>query len=159
MPAPMAFRSILFPSTEIELRRDPPDFFRDLNLDQVVADITAAWNGYDLEPFFHSSLHDPDAIAYRQEVMRDLEDERVMNAISAFSDQMREMRRRLEQANKIHYRHERARWFVRAVEIYSRAVEELSRSAQQLPLASRGLRTARAYLAEYIGSPTFRALV
>ena len=73
----MTFQSILFKSAEDR----PPDgalaqpvFFVDLNLDQIVAAITAGKEEYNLAPFFHWPLRDVDAVLYRHEVMRDLED-------------------------------------------------------------------------------------
>jgi hypothetical protein len=69
----MTFHSILFRHAHTDLRIDPteaPEFFHDLNIDQLVAGVTGK-DEYDLKPFFYRQLGDVDEIAYRQEVMKD----------------------------------------------------------------------------------------
>src|SRR5215475_14882454 len=51
----------------------PPNFFGDLNLDQIVASVTQAKTEYNLQPFFYSPLTSVAAVEYRQEVMRDFQ--------------------------------------------------------------------------------------
>src|ERR1700749_2716642 len=66
-----AFESILFAKPEDCINQETtetPDFFRDLNLDQIVEGITLGKAGYDLKRFFYTPLRDIDAIAYRHEV-------------------------------------------------------------------------------------------
>ena len=53
----MPFCSILYetdPLPQLPDRVPAPDFFVDLNLDQVVAAITARRDEYNLQPFFHT---------------------------------------------------------------------------------------------------------
>lgn len=150
------FHSILLPGHDDPAEmREAPAFFRDLNLDQVVAAIVAGWKDYDLAPFFHASLADLDAVAYRQEVMQDLEDERAMQAVKSFSQCMRAMRTRLDHARKGHYERAKQRGFLDAVETYCEAVESLDRDLHRLDLASRGLRALRENLGEYVRSVPF----
>jgi len=159
----MRFHSILFREPHDPARREtyePPGFFHDLNLDQIVAAITAEWQEYDLTPFYHTQLNDLDAIAYRQEVMQDLEDEALMQAVKSFSEQMRDMRVCLHQAKDLdYYKYAMERRFLGAVELYCGAVERLSRDLCSLDVGSRGLCALRGYLREYVASVPFRNLV
>jgi len=156
------FRSILFPGADDALRheaREAPDFFHDLNLCRVVEAITAGHQEYDLAPFFHARLTDLDAIAYRHEVMRDMEDRSLRQAVGSFAERMRTMRQRLAVATKVYYELERRRWLLAAVEVYAEAVERLAQDLGGLNLASRGLRAFRANLADHARSDAFLRLV
>lgn len=155
------FHSVLFRRAEEAAAggvHATPDCFHDLNLDQIVAAITAAWKDYELEPFFHAHLTDLDAVAYRQEVMRDLEQADAMAAVKAFTQRMRALRQQLAQIEKRYYRYEKARWFVGAIEIYVDSVERLNHDLAPLALASQGLRALRTDLAGYAASPAFGQL-
>jgi hypothetical protein len=155
------FRSILFPGEDAPEgeAREAPDFFHDLNLDRVVQAITAGWQEYDLVPFFHARLSDLDAVAYRQEVMRDMEDQTVRQNVESFAERMRTMRQRLAVAAKSYYELEKQRWQLAAVEVYTEAVERLAHGLGGLNLASRGLRGFRDDLAGHARSDAFRTLV
>ncbi len=157
----VTFHSILFERPDDGSRRrtlEPPAFFSDLNLDQTIEAITADWKDYYLAPFFYTRLNDLEAIAYRQEVMRDLGNKILMQSIKSFSVQIRAMRKRLAQAKKIYYKRGAERMFVGAVEIYCEAVEGLSRDLRALDVHSRGLCAFRDYLTEYVTSSSFRNL-
>jgi len=158
----IAFQSILFDEPEIGTNIDnlqAPEFFKDLYLDQVVQAITEDWKDYNLAPFFHLRLNDLDAISYRQEVMRDLEDVRLMDAIKSFSAQMRTMRERLKQAKDLYFKYATERAFLGAVGIYYEAIQCLIRKLSAVDLQSRGLHTFREYLRSYAGSTSFVNLI
>jgi DNA mismatch repair protein MutS len=159
----VCFQSILFrdPGDLAEVETDEQsDFFRDLNLDQIVEAITFSQKDYDIAPFYRTRLSNLDGIAYRQEVMRDLQDKLAMEAIISFSGGMRAMRKRLEEVKKLgDYERSRERRFMGAIEIYCEAVEGLSGSLNAVALNSRGLRAFRNYLMEYVASSSFRGMV
>lgn len=156
------FHSILFDELEVGRNvegQQAPEFFKDLNLDQVVQEITEGWKDYDLAPFFYLPLNDLDAISYRQEIMRDFEDSRLMEAVQSFSVQMRAMRERLKQAKDFYFKYAIERAFLGAVEIYCQAVDRFLRQLHELNLRACGLLAFREYLTDYAGSSSFRSLV
>ena len=74
----MAFVSILFEQADARQRAETvaqPECFVDLNLDQLVEAITAGKQEYALDSFFYAPLRDPEAIAYRHEIFRALEND------------------------------------------------------------------------------------
>jgi DNA mismatch repair protein MutS len=160
--ASMTFHSVLFPTSEdgpqVETN-EAPLFFSDLNLDQIVAAITAGREEYHLAPFFHTPLHDVDAIAFRHEVMQDLENAAVFAGIKAFALSMREVREHLAQTEKLHYEHQKERWFLDAVAVYAHGVSRLARDLSVAHLTSRGLLAFREYLARYASAEYFTSLV
>ena len=157
----MTFHSILFEGPEDGKRQmiEAPAFFRDLNLDKVVDAVTAGREEYDLKPYFYTPLTDIEAIAYRHEIMRDLENEDVFQSIKLFSRQMSMMRQHLTGADKLYYKYQKERWFLDAVEVYCEAVAQLLHDLQQVGLNSRGLLAFREHLALYAESGRFTTLL
>ncbi len=158
----MRFRSILFEGSDRGSRGEgveEPNFFRDLNLDQIVDAITAGREEYNLKPFFYTRMTNLSAIAYRQEIMRDLENDVLLQSIKSFSGQMRRMRDHLAVADKLSYKYEKERWFLDALEIYCEAVENLLRDLYRCDPKSRVLLAFRNYLVEYARSGQFKTLL
>ncbi len=135
-----------------------PDFFADLNLDQVLELMTASRKQYDLKPFFYAPLHDVAAVRYRHEVLRDLEQPAVLESVTRFAQTMRRMREHLAEAEKLHYPLQKQAWFLDAVEIYCEAVCSLAGELGGLDVASRGFQGLRDYLAGYAAAGRFTSL-
>ncbi len=158
----MAFHSILFKSADDGMVRETPEApecFGDLLLDQVIDAITAGRQEYNLKPFFYTPLHDVDAIVYRHEVMRDLEDRALFEIIKAFARKLRSVRIHLTLADKLHYKRNREGVFLNAVEIYCDAVTDLVHDLAPLALRSRGLLAFRDYVTQYAQSERFTTLL
>jgi len=158
----MTFHSILFERTEDSIEKETleaPVFFIDLNLDQIIDAITAGRQEYNLKPFFYTSLNDIDAIKYRHEIMRDLENKILFEHIKSFAQKMRAMREHLAQADKLHYKYQKERWFLDAVEIYCDAVNCLVHDLSLVDLKSRGFLAFREYLTNYSNSGRFTSLL
>jgi DNA mismatch repair protein MutS len=157
----MAFHSILFGRTADRIKTEPaeaPVFFVDLNLDQIIDAIVAGKQEYNLKPFYYISLDDIEAINYRQEIMRELENEVLFEKIKSFSEKMHEMQVHLTQAEKLHYKYEKERMFLDAVSIYCNAVNGLAHDLLLINLKSRGFLAFREYLANYAESNPFTLL-
>jgi DNA mismatch repair protein MutS len=157
---PASFHSILFEKpAESDDAALEPEFFRDLNLDQIVDTITAGRDEYNLKPYFYTRLTDLAVMAYRQEVMRDLEEESLFQSIKSFASRMRTMRVHLTAVKDRYYKYEKEAWFLEAVGAYCEAVEKLLHELEQHNPQSRGLLAFRTYLAEYAASDRFKTVV
>jgi DNA mismatch repair protein MutS len=159
---PMTFGSILFERAEdgVGVRElGEPTAFKDLNLDQVVAAVTLGREEYELAPFFYSPLRSAESIAYRHEILRDLDGKVVADDIESFARRMRSARQHLGQARKLYYQLQKERWFLSAAENYCAAVNELADALSGAEVKSRGLVAFRDYLIGYAGSRAFELLV
>jgi len=154
----MSFHSILFDETSAAVEHDQPSYFTDLNLDQVVTAIAAGRGEYNLAPFFYTRLRTVSAIAYRQEVMRDLQDDALSACIATFARQMKAMREHLRQSKSMHYQRQKQHWFLDAAATYCDAVTTLGADLADAELGSRGFCAFRDHLASYAKSEAFTTL-
>ncbi len=152
------FRSILSERPADGAASADPSVFADLNLDQVFAGVTAGRDEYDLMPFFSAPLHDVQAVEYRHQILRDMEDEALAAALAQFADQMRDMRKYLGQSAKLRYRYQKESWFLDAARIYGQAVRALTGALTVINPGSRGFTAFREYLTAYSGSAAFTGL-
>ncbi|THF58561.1 DNA mismatch repair protein MutS [Mesorhizobium composti] len=135
-----------------------PSCFGDLNLDQVVASVTANRAEYNLKGFFHTNLLEVDDVAYRHEVMRDLERNEMRDCVLAFAQAMKTMREHFAQMEKIFVPIQKQAWFLDAVDIYSRGVLDLTEALGRSEPRSRGLRGLLGWLRGYVASKDFPAM-
>ena len=158
----MSFHSILFERTEDGTNKETseaPDFFVDLNLDQIIEAVTAGKQEYNLTPFFYTSLADVDAIKYRHEVMQDLENAFLLERVNSFARKMREMREHLVRVQKLYDKENKQAWFLEAVEIYCDTINSYVQDLSNADLKSRGFLGFRDYLTSYAGSVRFTSLL
>jgi DNA mismatch repair protein MutS len=158
-PSPYAGPSILSIDSGAEATAPaPPAYFGDLHLDQIVAAVTAEREEYELEAFFAKPLGDRAAVLYRHEVVVDLEEQAVRDAVEAFAAEMREARQRLALSRKLRHVLQRQRWLVAALGAYCEAVDRLEGRLVAAPVRSAGLSAVTEYLTGYVHSTTFAAL-
>jgi DNA mismatch repair ATPase MutS len=156
-----AFHSILFEGEDGSVKEEslePPVFFVDLNLDQIIDAVTAGRQEYNLKPFFYAPLSDVDAVKYRHEIFRDLENEPLFESIKSFTQKMSDMRRLLGLVEKLYFKYHKEGWFLEAVDIYCEAVNKLVHDLSAADLRSRGLSAFLRYVTDYAQSPGFATL-
>lgn len=160
--------SVLFPAPGL-WRADPvgdpraparaaPEHFSDLNIDQIVAALTAGREEYELDELYSMPLDDPSAVSYRHEVFRDLQRPDLRACVEAFAAAQREMRANLAQAGKLHYERQSQRWFLAAASAYCHGVDGLAESLARIDLGSSGMSALREHLSAYSTSDHFTAL-
>lgn len=142
----MNFKSILFKKKEaIEKKAtvEMPDFFIDLNLNQVIDAVTKDKELYDLKPFFYTPLHDKDTIIYRQEIMMDMESADLFGYIRSFAQGILDMHRLLPKEEDNYYHYEKERFFLDAIHIYCNTIISLDNNLKKANLQSAGFRADR----------------
>ncbi len=158
----MVFQSVLYNHIDDHVKQEninPPDFFVDLNLDQVIDAITGRKQDYNLKPFFYSPLREIETVKYRQEVFRDLENERVLNSVKVFADKMVLVRRYLSMIEKLYYKYHQEGWFLEAADVYCDAICNLTNDLNGMVIKSKALLDFLAYLNEYVSSLKFLSLL
>lgn len=156
----MTFESVLFrpgaqPTDEVQA----PDHFSDFNLDTVVEALTTRRESYDLAPFMYQSLHTVEAVHFRQQACRDLEDQQIRTAVDDFARGMSTVRERRQHALHLRHRYHRYRWYREAVRVYADTVIALRDNLQRAHLASQAFSEFLDYLIAYTDSAAFTALV
>lgn len=134
--------------------RVEPDFFADLNLDQVVTAVTRGRDDYQLAPFFYAPAG-LGTVAYRHEVFYDLQIPAIREVVTDFGKHMRTVRRYLDHVRRLRYAWQKQLWFVDAVAAYSTAISRLDDQLGQLPIRSRGLGGLRNFVQSYAGGADF----
>jgi DNA mismatch repair protein MutS len=150
-------RGILGPPV-LESGTDDPPYFHDLNLDQVVAAVTATRAEYGIDTFFKAPLKEPDSVRFRQDVFRDLERLATRGVIESFCSEMRRARGAAQAAAKQHYLRPRQRWTHEAACIYCTAVQDLSDGLAASELRSAGLQAFGDRVTAYLRSTEFTDL-
>lgn len=151
--------SILSPHGAPPETAEQPECFHDLNLDQVVEAITAGRDDYNLKPFFHTPLHDPDIIRYRQDVLRDLHtDAALLQNMRAFAEKMTRVRRWLGMAAKLDFAHHKNGWILDAARLYCQAVRDLDAALGAAQTQSSGFDGLRRWVQAYVQGQAFTAL-
>jgi len=158
----MTYNSILFdkPLSELEIGSlEPPIYFTDLNLDQIVDAITLHKKEYNLRPFYYLPLQDKETILYRQEVMRELEKEDLYMRINDFAEKMVIMRRYLALIDKHGFKYHNEGWILESALIYCDAISSLSTDLNSASLSSEGMTSFREFLNQYVTSIPFTKLL
>jgi DNA mismatch repair ATPase MutS len=137
---------------------EQPDFFGDLNLDQVLGAMAIGRERYALEPLFAITLHEPAAVQYRHEVLCDLERPQVLDAVKKFAELMDRVREHVTHASKLSHKLQQQSWFVDAVEIYCDAARGLAGELVSAGVSSRALGRMCDYLRDYLASESFTTL-
>ena len=131
---------------------DHDDASIDLHLDEILAAAP------EVALLAANPVRDPDAVAYRHEVFRDLESPVLADAAGRFVVDIATARERLDHAATLVHPQERARWILAALDTYRGAVAAFGLALDDGAVASRGLAAVRDELRAYRASDAFTTL-
>jgi DNA mismatch repair protein MutS len=158
------FPSLLFEQAQaagaVREQEEDRSFAADLNFGQIVAAIAGDREERDLiTSVLFGHLRDAGAVHYRQEVFQDLDDPALFEEAQRFAGRMREVRAHLGQLSQMRYRYQREGWLLDAAAIFCGAVQSLAGYLASAHISSRALLAFHEYLAAYVTSAGFTALV
>ena len=162
------FYSILFPNqlaTDFTYRKSAPEFFTDLNLDQIITPILKNKKEYALDEFFYSPISDKEILIYRQEIMHDLEDKNLCLIFSKFSEtvfslysSMEAIRQDLRSDDEYDNNYLTKGHMLNNVENYCQAIDDLHEKLSDMSFASIGINEFARYLSDYCASEQYKKL-
>lgn len=159
------FQSILFLHQEDAAqakRSSRPRYFQDLNLDQVIGNVTAGKSFYGLFSFYNTPLQNIAAIKYRQAVAQDIDDGSLLKEVKNFAEDMVIVRQYLDLATKLssqyRSRYHAEGWILAAISVYVQAVKKLDSGLRGLTLHSQGFQSFSTFLQHHVVSDEFQQL-
>jgi DNA mismatch repair protein MutS len=157
----MTFSSILYQERsrpartgEVAELSGEPEYFKDLNLDQVFESVIKG--KAELKPLFYPTVSKED-IQYRHEIFLELETGALTEIFNEFTEKMVRMRARKTDAEN--YPRQKDFCLLDSIAIYCEAVRELEKSLGTVTLNSSGLNALREYLSGYVKSQEFQLLL
>ena len=135
-----------------------PPCFADLGLDHVVAAVVSGRAGYHLEEYFWTPLRTVEAVAYRQEAMRDLERPELGGAVRSFGEGLRAVRSALASAGSLRHVLQRRTALLDAALTYVTTVRRFNGRLATANPTSRALTALADHVTALAASPAFTQL-
>ena len=151
----MSFCSILYEHGDQIHRYTQPDFFVDLNIDQILKFVQNCFPEQDISRFWNHLPQNRSCSLYRQEIYRDIKKDELHPALEEYLKQIRQSRAFGKRREEASAKPQRQFWHLREIHAYCRGLEDLKNSLDRLRPASSGLRAFHAYLQEYLADSRF----
>ncbi len=161
------FYSILFETAEKEIPgQSCPDFFVDLNLDQIIDIVLEDIDNKEIASYFYTPLSDIETVKYRQGVMKALENSWIRSRIESFMVSYKNILRALHGSTHSRNPHQKSKWLVDSASMYCSGLRALSAALSEKSIPevatliskSKALSILSSYLEWYLKSPEFIAL-
>ncbi|MEN8906807.1 MAG: hypothetical protein ABF289_12690 [Clostridiales bacterium] len=155
----MEFQSILFNKRNQYCLNESvyePEFFCDLNLDQLVNDIVENKEEYNLKPFFYLKLKNVEDINYRLDIMKEFDNNNLYSIMYDFSANMKRFKEYKEYSETLYFDYQLNKWFLDSADLYCRIVLELNEKISILKFDSLGFRLFQGWIESYINSDEFK---
>ncbi|MEM0126498.1 MAG: hypothetical protein QXW29_00600 [Thermoplasmatales archaeon] len=153
----MTYESLLYVKERKpeELNNKEPDFFIDLNLDQIVDEISEKFGESNLRILFLNPLKSVEDVRYRQEIFSDLEQKETLDAMRAFYEEIKTVISKLSNVADL-YDIQREGRILSSAHDYIISLKKMQEFLRKGCVKSTGLKGFANYLGEYLSSEQFR---
>lgn len=135
-----------------------PVIFNDLNLKQVMEAVFPNGSDEPLRKFFFMPVPNEQLLAYRSDVMRNLQEPSVRTAFADFQSCIGETKRCMLHSKQVHHSAQKSRYALDAAAAYCAGIQKLCRAFDSLPLWSEGLARFAAELRAYESTEEFTVM-
>lgn len=136
------------------MKKDIPDFFKDLQLDYLVEQMLEQTKGYQTYQYFYTFPGSAELITYRQQICRDMESEELCSVLRRFCKRLKESEKintlSLESKGEI----ASATYHLQAATLYFSALQSLNEELQlcKETFSSEGMQEFMAYIRQEIAN-------
>jgi hypothetical protein len=157
MSGAKGFASILFrpEDADLPLAETEPEYFSDLNLDQLVVQLCRDRSLERLQPLFWTRLSSLEAVSYRQAAIAEIEQPEVAEIVARFVSGFARVTQQLGLRGQVRYAWQQRRCLLDAADEYCRAVRQLSADLDEVQPRCEGIRGLRDFVAAHLNSEDF----
>ncbi|MCF6173827.1 MAG: hypothetical protein L3J44_08635 [Campylobacteraceae bacterium] len=155
----MQFLSILFQHRKHSKKLSCKlDLYKDLNLDQIIDETVAFKKEFDIKKFFYMPLDDIESIIYRQDILKDLQNDEFYRKVDDFAQKMLEIKKQQKTVETIEYKEYKNGWFLQMASVYCEAIDAFKKALKSANLHSSGFLLFYDYLQTYLNSNEYISL-
>lgn len=149
--------SLLFVDADQEqlVKIAKPVYFHDLNLDKVISHIVDGREKYKLNQYFYNLNKNLEQIQYRQEIMKDFEEEKVYKTILSYSKCLADIRNTLDRIENLYYPLQQQRCYLELALRYQKNLEDFLEGLKSVQVKSVGLKELINQFIEILCTGTF----
>lgn len=141
---------------ECELREEQespgmPDFFIDLNLNQIVRELQNNVDDYDIRKMYYKLPENYETVCYRQAIYREIRGKHLEKPLDVFSQKMRETRRYKELHTKAENKQQYQMYWFNVVSEFTDGVDLLRETLAGAKPDAKGLADLLGYVEEICG--------
>jgi len=152
----MQFSSILFNhNSRAEELSSALDFYKDLNLDQIIDAVISYKKEFDIKRYFYMPQISKEDTIYRQDIVKDLQIDRFYLKVDEFSNKILQIIQYRDMIKNLEYKEYKNGWFLQMLLLYCGALEDFDRVLKPAELYSQGFLSFREYLDSYLQSDDF----
>ncbi|MBR6150854.1 MAG: hypothetical protein IKQ25_06185 [Lachnospiraceae bacterium] len=133
-----------------------PVFFQDLNLDQIMDQVTEDW-GQEVRAYFYAFPESQAEEAYRRAIYSDVKKEEIYRALMEFTMGMRIRKQYLERRERVQEELQKQVWYLRETQSYIAALESLKESLKKAGPVSEGMKALLDWVSGEIQKKEFQA--
>lgn len=133
-----------------------PDYFLDLNLNQIVKELQEKGKGYDIRSMFYRLPSDYETVCYRREIYREIRNKKLESMFAAFSKHMRETRRYTERMERAEEKQQQQMFYYNAVSEFVEGVFLVRDVLSAVKPESEGLAGLLGYVEDFCCRPLWQ---